>query len=493
MSSLFRAAALFVATCSLVWLAVLWHWQSSHRVMSTTDIAVYLGGLPLTVFALLVLMRRAWRSASRRAATRTATAAAPSGVAPQHPTGRGGDAEASVRPPLQVLSAQLCCSAGDSVDALLDATAAGEPRPMPDPLLRDDRGLPVMCARIAAIDLGDTEDLWQQALRTAAAALAGPAQTRVDESVHRAVAALASPLQRALQDLAPWADRLDAPAEQSRASAARSAEPGSGTSMLRILPCWPAHWGALERTAARAMLQHWIQQGPPQWGPSSVIWMADAENGEEALWPRIDHLFQAMERDRRADLLLVTACHSDLSETRIAVLRDQASLYTAASPRAPIPGEAAAVMVLAGPAWPTDGQAILAHLLGAAVRQRDHPVDAPGRVDHTTLTTALQQALDASSVQPDAVLGLCSDADQHTARATELLGSMLDRLPQLDAAQDTHLAGALLGQIGVAGAVLVPVLAARLALLRDGPCLGLCVGAPRTRLAVVARPSPSAA
>ena len=43
------ALGLLIATTCLVWVAVLWHWQVTHRDMSSRDILVYLGALPLNL------------------------------------------------------------------------------------------------------------------------------------------------------------------------------------------------------------------------------------------------------------------------------------------------------------------------------------------------------------------------------------------------------------------------------------------------------------
>jgi hypothetical protein len=87
------------------------------------------------------------------------------------------------------------------------------------------------------------------------------------------------------------------------------------------------------------------------------------------------------------------------------------------------------------------------------------------------------------------VAAVCSDTDQHTARATEFFGALIKLLPQLDAVEDTRLAGPLLGRTGAAAVLITVAMAARLAHVRNQPCLALSVDDPLQRVALVARPA----
>jgi hypothetical protein len=166
MSQFFKGVALFIGVCCLVWVGVLWRWQATQRDMSPADIVLYLGLLPLVVFGLLVLGRMALRSAAARADAKAAAAAAaaakPAGAA--MPAAATGD-EAVRRATLQVLSAQVFAPAADSLDSLETACADGQPRPAPDAELRDDDGLPVMCARAAELPLEDLAPTFDAALQ----------------------------------------------------------------------------------------------------------------------------------------------------------------------------------------------------------------------------------------------------------------------------------------------------------------------------------------
>jgi hypothetical protein len=74
MTALFRSLILFVVVTSVVWIAVLWHWERTSRNMTVFDIALYLGALPLVAFGVLLGLGWAWRGAEPRRAAALAAA-----------------------------------------------------------------------------------------------------------------------------------------------------------------------------------------------------------------------------------------------------------------------------------------------------------------------------------------------------------------------------------------------------------------------------------
>jgi hypothetical protein len=497
-SQFFKGVALFIGVCCLVWVGVLWRWQATQRDMSPADIVLYLGLLPVVVFVLLVLGRKAFTAASERADAKVAAAAAAAtqtGSAGASPTAPPTGDDAERRAWLQVLSAQVYSPAADTLTGLETACLDGKPRPEPDPELRDDEGLPVMCARAAELPLDDTAPHWEQALNSVRASRPEWAALDADDGVRRALAALAAPLYQAGTALQPWPEALgvaDPAADSPRGQQARHEHPADAP-RLRVLPGWPAHWSAFEQAVARATLQAMAAEAfTGLVAPQRVVWMADQATGATAQWLAVDALFQGLQREQRNDLVLVTACHSNLSEQRMEQLQREQRLYTAHSTRAQIPGEAAAALLLAPPTWPADpeAQAPAVRLHRPAVAQRDKPVDAAGKVSSALLENLAGQALEVAGVAAAEVAALCSDADQHTGRATELFGALLAVLPHLDAAEDVRLLGPVLGGCDATAVLLTAALAAQQAAKREGPCLALSVDDAQARLALVARPAP---
>ena len=183
-----KGLALLVAITCLVWVGVLWYWQATSRDMSPEDIVLYLGLLPLVVFGLVLLARWALRAAVASAVAKEAAAAqAPTGASPA-PTSAGQQERHAA---FKLLASGLSCSAGQSAREVAGALADGAPRPAPDKVLRDDEGLPVICARIEPLDTAPLQEAWEGVCAVAKADLqvAETEAVAVDEAVKRALAA----------------------------------------------------------------------------------------------------------------------------------------------------------------------------------------------------------------------------------------------------------------------------------------------------------------
>jgi len=491
MRQLFKGLALFVAIVCLVWLGVLWHWQSTRRDMSVDDIVIYLGVLPVVLFLLVLLGRWALRAAQagaarREAARAAALAAAASAAAPGAPASPGSatSGEAERASAVQLLAASLQCAAGSRPDEVAGALASGEPRPAADRQLRNDEGLPVICARIASLQPDDLSPSLQPALQAVWAAQPDAVGQAPDAAVGRALAALAPALQSSLGALLPWQALFTPPAAEGPAAA--RVRP----SALRVLAAWPAHWSGFDKAVARAWLRACVAEHTPDLPPAQLHWMPDSAATGAALWQEADRLLLTMARERHLDAVLLLACQSDLSEARIQQLEREGQLFSATQPKAGLPGESAAALLLAPANWPAapDAETPPPRLHRPALVPRDKSVDAPGRVSHAFAHGTLQQALAGAGVAAAEVGAIVSDADQHSGRATELFGAMLAELPHLDAAEDTWVTGPLLGRHGPVAPLITVALAAARAERDQTPVVALSVDDPLLRLALVARP-----
>lgn len=473
MSRLFKGLALLVGVACFVWVGVLWHWQATQRDMSVQDIGVYLVALPLTVFTLLLLGRWAWVDAAARAAG--TSNGAPPPAAPAEGAAPPAFDEAERRLTVRLLTAQLNCAAGTSPAEVLGALREGQPRPGLDPELRDDEGLPLLTARVRDLDVAALE------LDEPAVALRQRHPAWQHESarpeVRRALAALQPALRAALDDLRPWRARLgldDAPV------------PNSGASVLRVLPVWPTDWRPFEVALASAWLEGQLLRADVV-RPDRLAWLPGPAAGQA--WAEAERLMRLLERDGRADLLLVVASHSALGDSSMRRLLGERALYTAATPRQPIAGEAAAALVLAPTAWPVAADVPAWVLHRAAMARRDRSVDSGGRTSTVAVGACIEQAVAAGPFQTGAISAVVHDADQHTARAAEALAALLQTQPHLDAAEDVHGSGALNGQTGVVAPLITVALAAQVAAQLERPCLALSVDDAHWRFALVARPA----
>lgn len=486
MNRLVKGVALFVLIACVVWVLVLWRWQATSRDMSIEDIVLYLGLMPLTVFAVAIAGTWAWRGASGRAAERSVARAASATTARKSGVASGTD-EAERHRAVQLLAAHVATAAGASPSELLSAAREGSPRPQLDTELRGDDGMPVLTARIADVDASRLEEEAAPHLIALRAAQAEWAQVEPDDTVWRALAALEQPLLSALDALLPWAELLTTPLKHGDEPAAERS--------VRVLLGWPLGWSEFEQALARAVATGWLtERGGAVLPGVRIAVNAQAIGGEELLL-QADALMQTLARAHHDEPLIVAACHSSLGERALETMDRDGVLYDAQRrPKGRMPGEAAAALVLAGAAWPLADEADTPPPLlhRPALARRDKSIEAPGRVGAQRAQEVCAAALVAGTLDPAAVTALVSDADQHTDRAAECFIAATETLPQIDAATDVVVLGHVTGAVGGVAPLLVIACAAEQVRAKEAPCLALALGDPFQRLALLVRPRPPA-
>jgi hypothetical protein len=487
-SSFFKGVALLVLIICGVWVAVLWRWEATSHDMNTRDIVVYLALLPLTVFALALMLRWAWRSAAQRQAALAASSAAGAATTGAATLTVGGADDEQRHSTVQLLASHLVCAAGESASDLQGAAQAGTPRPALDPELCDDDGLPLLTARIKALDnsaMGELEALLEAPMVSVRAKRAEWAELSPPEHVRRALAALQEPLLQGVASLAPWANRFQALPDAPRGQAP--------VRRVRVLLGWPADWSGFEQELGLAFAAALIESTGDAPIPQACFVLTSLAGSGEALLAHADRLLQTMKREGHEEPLIVAACHSTISESAVEALERDAQLYTAAKrPKGRMAGEAAAVLVLADAAWPAqpDADGGLPHLHRPAVLTRDKSVDAPGRVSSEVVTLAITQALTAARLGGDAVAAIACDADGHSARGGEFHGGAIALVAELDTTEDMRLLGTVTGAVGAVSTLLVVACAAERAQAGNKPCLAVTLGDAFARLALVALPGP---
>jgi hypothetical protein len=375
------------------------------------------------------------------------------------------------------------CAAGESAADVQAAAKEGAPRPVLDPELRDDAGLPVLTARIPGLDTAAFAAPLETPLAATRAKRPEWVELMPPEHVLRALGALQAPLAQAVAAMAPWAARFEPTPDAPRGQAAER--------RVRVLLGWPADWSAFEQELGLAFATALIESGGGAPIPAACfVLTAHAGSGEDLL-THADRLLQTMAREGHDEPLIVAACHSAIGAAAIEALERDGLLFDSQKrPKGRMPGEAAAALVLAGAAWPAapDADGPLPHLHRPAVMRRDKSVDAPGRVSSELASQAMTEALAAARLGADAVAALACDADQHSARGAEFFGAALALLADLDAVEDMRLLGTVTGAVGAVSALLVVACAAERAKAGDKPCLAATFGDAFARLALVALP-----
>ncbi|WP_028996330.1 hypothetical protein [Azohydromonas australica] len=420
MRSLFTKFLLLAALGAATWLIVLWRWYVMQRVVSVEDVVLYLLALPLGLFAFVLAMRWAVLrgAASAQAAAEAAATARTAGQTP---------AAQPVAPPAwPLLGAWVNTPAGADLEALRAALAEGAPRPAPDARLRDQDGLPLLSARIPALDV--------PAIEAALAATTGTPPVNVSPAVLRALAALAPLIDQAAE---PWCQATDA------------AAPKPAAPRLQVLVHWPAAWSAAESEAAQAWLKARLQvlaadaQPSRPWALRSV-----ADGGVALLREAIGHV-EAVRAENQDGLVLALACHSDLDDAAVQRLEREQRLYAfARRPRGVMPGEAAAALLLSAQA---PSAAVAPDAPGVALRGFQA---ACSEADRVQLQALLSQSLAASGLEAARVTALVGDAPQHVDAAMALYALAQASLAHLDAGTDVRLMGTLCGHTGAVAPLL---------------------------------------
>lgn len=491
MKAFFNGMALLIAVTCLVWVAVLWSWQSAEREVSIGDMLMYLGLLPLVMVLLIVMGRWAWAGVS---AKRTAHAAA--ALAAEQSSGSDKSADGVAAEPAgdaaqrhatyPVWLAAVHTAAGATPADVISAAKDGQPRPQLDDELQSAQGMPVMCARVPELDMAVWEGTAPDLIMAARASLGEAGQQlEVDDAVLRALACLDQPVQQALSALMPWASLLKAKADQEHR-----------IHSIHVQLGLPSGWNPLEQ----GVLSAWLAQqlnialgAAPTSRPSMRLTLGSGET----LWQAVDQTLQMLDQQEAPALVLALAAHSDLSDKALSLLDDQARLFDPQNrPKGHMPSEGAAALLLASKAWPTlppdtDDPDLkpMAWIHRPAIAQRDKSIDAAGKVQSHTLRATIEQAQRASQLPTEAIAALVADADQHTARGTELFGITLDVLPKLDPTEDMRLIGTVCGGAGSASALSVVATACARAQALGQPVLATCLGDPFMRMSLIVRAS----
>lgn len=459
---------LVLAVTCFVWVAVLWHWQSTQRDMSVRDVLVHLVAMPLTLALLVRAAIWAWEGAVARMGSASAGAASAPALAQTTGGQAMPDDRAAVLACVQAVSVR--CAAGTSVEQVAAAMDDQAPRPRLDAQLRDADGLPVMAARVPGLGPGPAtgaDPAGRPEPPSAALGRAGQLMQAVVDEIACTVGLLVEP--------------TDGPPTAAHAA------------VVRLLSVWPAELTPAERGWARQWVDDCVQGLARQHPDLTWRGLEVSFTTGVAAWRDAQHVLQMLHRQQRHDALLVVACHSDIDAAAIDRMHRAGRLFSAARPGGRVPGEGAVALWLTPPApasaqppaphWVT-AMPTLAWVRDAACGRHDTPVDDRARARAGLAVQLLQQATAPAAAGARGVAGIVSDADHRSGCAGESFAAALACLPDSDLA-DTHLAtGALTGHLGPVAPLLAVAMAAHQVASTGQPWAALSVADDHERLAV---------
>jgi hypothetical protein len=418
--------------------AIAW-WRMNHSAPASSELALYLLGLP----SLLVL---AFFGGQRLLGSRTQAASRP--VQPAAAQDAGTAPPQAV--PLALLAASVRSAHGVSPEELAATLGGGKARADLDPELLDEAGLPIMSVR--------SPDARDDALQDEIADWLmhnGMPDLRFSEAQWRALV-LGSAVTEELADHAV----LQLLADDRKPS------------LLRVAPLLPADWSADHRQAAGMWFEHLVERRG--WPAVHVALAAEAAPSLPAAIPAVvlDRLARDAAPNGARVTALLLACASHLDDETVAQWSADGSLFTAARTQGRIPGEGAAGLLLADLSQARAiADARFAVLEPLQESRRAIAADDTRRADASALGEAAERALARHGNGDGAVVRIVADTGHRSSRVLELMGFMVGSMPQLDEVDDAVRVGEACGACAAVPFIAALAVASHYALDDEGPVL----------------------
>ncbi|MCA0394763.1 MAG: hypothetical protein LCH70_11720 [Proteobacteria bacterium] len=468
MGKFFRISAWLLLVTALVWLTVIAYWQSAEVHPGKRDLLLYLGLLPLAIFAVLALGKLGFDGARRKAG------------APADKSRDPVEAVAADAPPpeparaIAILAGALQVPAGQEAAHVLAALSTPASPSLHD-RLKDGSGFPVFAA-------------WDRSLDV--------------EQAHAVIEAMrdrpvtAPEASRALALLMPVAADLVAtiaahgPAAHPRDALA--AMPAAVVARLQVSLFLPTDWPAALGDAARDWLaDEALAAGLP--AEHLAIEVLPTTSAAD-LWRKIAAIAQARTERAAPVQHLLLACQSMVGERSVHRLEQAGRLLSARQPEGIVPGEGAAGVVLL-PGDDRDQFALPPRTLLRAQATAQRGVSWQARSATAQIAEQWQQLFDTvPGTASGDVRAVVSDADLRRSRAAAIGSALTQAAPQLEPDGDGLHTGVACGELGIVAPLALLALASAKADATGAPVVAMAVAeADQRTLALVTPPDPPVA
>lgn len=459
---IFKIAGATILTIAVIWALVLAWWQSNDYQPSTSELALYLGVLPLALvggFWLLYGFIEQIKNPPPRPQPKDESTIDIDPLA-----GAAAKTAAAERSfTLDLIGAFAASGPGQSIPEIIDAIAAKK-RPKPDSELKDDDGFPIFCAKNEKLNTADLLEKIQ------AYDERFPADFIEDEGLRTL----------ALMDIV-------LPGAIAQAHALMEQPPSDFR--LHVLWLIPLDWH--EDTIP--VLQNWLRH--------EYLSLLDKTRIELSVHPaateadtlgEIDELILATRRGRtEKDLHLVIAANSAIGEKTAQSWASKNTLFTAENQSGQMPGEGVVCLLFTakepGP-QETFGERVRISRVGRAVR--DKAVDTGGRIGSTLLEQLIDGALAIRGVERAAVRKVAADSDHRASRVNELMLATGEKFKDLDPMESCLQTGSACGSNALVGSLLALACAREIALSEQGPVICISNQHPTDRAVLLVEPPP---
>ncbi len=415
------------ATFIVVWLAAVFYWQSTARLPAQSELLIYLGLLPLA------LVGAGWGLS--KAITHESTSTADKTAAAELEEGQGSaknahqQAEQHKTWHLNIVASSLQVSGSSNAAEVLAKLKDGEIQADLDPELKNEDGFAVFSARIANLDVSDT----QNAISEWATASSMPelqwsdAQLRALHLGSKGFVELME-LAAAHSEVQLFHQRGEQGQGQGRA-AADDLIPN-----LLLAALWPQGWETTYYLVASKWLKSLaIQHGWPEWRILTDEPLLAQSNPIEML----DRISMMAGRTQIPTVGILIACDSEIDQGAVDALTSRGRLFGGKNTGGWKPGEVAAGLLFADSKQSRLlNQVNFSKLHRASWALRETSADERGKISCELLNTVLVQALKAGNVELQQLKLISADNDHKPSREAELAQMFSTALPDLDFLND---------------------------------------------------------
>lgn len=440
---MFRALGGGGLTFVIVWALVLGWWQSNDHAPNKSDLALYLAALPLALIGGYWLLRVFIEHLKAPPCVAVPGKAATFDDDPLL-SAKAKTAAAERALTHCLIDAFVIAAPGASADDLLSAIDSGK-RPEPSFRVADENGFPVFLAEVSELDVDDARERLEATSESMRQVAEYPGVVRTLALLDRLMDTVRERLERILQ--------LD-----------------KDGVWLRVVWLLPADWSPSCHEALRSWLQLnlWLA-----WGEGKLeIALQIAANEADAMRLLDDAVLRVNRESTSNELTLLLGGVSNVDELTVSNWAAANSLFLAQHQQRKIPGEGAAMLLLAN--WVTVERLGLSDVVvisRANIGTRDKALDAGGRIGGKLIEQLVSGLLDALGLESSQIKTVIFDADHrsnHIAEAMEGVGQAFEHLEPI---KDCLVTGTVHGALQPIGSLLALACARSKVLLTEAPVL----------------------